>query len=97
MRLRSLNARSLKDILAAGNDVNTLSYLENEVPFALLGAGASTAQVAVVAPSLLIDDLELTKIDDELPRLPVVPSPLTATPSTLASSTRSADRAVSAK
>ena len=40
---------------------------------------------------------ELTKIDDELPRLPVVPSPLTATPSTLASSTRSADRAVSAK
>jgi TldD protein len=97
VRLRSLNARSLKDILAAGNDVNTLSYLENEVPFALLGAGASTAQVAVVAPSLLIDDLELTKIDDELPRLPVVPSPLTATPSTLASSTRSADRAVSAK
>lgn len=84
VRLRGVNARSLKDILAAGDDANTLSYLENEVPFALLGAGASTAEVAVVAPSLLVDDLELTKMDEELPRLPVVPSPLTATPSTLA-------------
>jgi hypothetical protein len=88
VRLRSLNARSLKDILAAGSDTNTLSYLENEVPFALLGAGRSTAAVAVVAPSLLIDDLELTKMDDELPRLPVVPSPLTAVPSTLAASAK---------
>jgi TldD protein len=97
VRLRGLNARSLKDILVAGDDANTLSYLENEVPFALLGAGSSTAEVAVVAPSLLIDDLELTKMDDELPRLPMVPSPLTATPSTLAASTRSPDRATSAK
>ncbi len=78
VRLRSVNARSLKDILAAGNDANTLSYLENEMPFALLGAGGSTAEVAVVAPSLLIDDLELTNIDDELPKLPLVPSPLLA-------------------
>lgn len=76
VRLRGVNARSMKDILAAGNDTNTLNYLENEVPFALLGAGGGTAEVAVVAPSLLIDDLELTKMDDEMPKLPIVPSPL---------------------
>lgn len=76
VRLRGLNARSLKDILAAGNDSVTFSYLENNAPFALLGLGSTSAAVSVVAPSMLIDDLELTKIDDELPKLPIVSSPL---------------------
>ncbi len=75
VRLRGLNARSLKDILVAGNDSATLNYIENNAPFALLGFGASSAAVSVVAPSVLIDDLELTKIDDELPKLPIVQSP----------------------
>jgi hypothetical protein len=75
VRLRGLNARSLKDILFAGNDSVTFNYLENNAPFALLGLGSSTAAVSVVAPSVLIDDLELTKIDDELPKLPIVPAP----------------------
>ena len=68
----------VKDILVAGNDSTTFSYLENNAPFALLGLGSTSAAVSVVAPSLLIDDLELTKIDDELPKLPIVPSPLSA-------------------
>ena len=75
VRLRGLNARSLKDILAAGDDSVTFNYLENGAPFALLGYGSGSAEVSVVAPSLLIDDLELTKIDDELPHLPVVGPP----------------------
>ena len=73
VRLRGLNARSLKDILAAGDDSVTFSYMENDAPFALLGYGASSAEVSVVAPSVLIDDLELTKVDDELPRVPIAP------------------------
>jgi hypothetical protein len=75
VRLRGLNARSLKDILAAGDDSVTFNYLENDAPFALLGLGSSAAEVSVVAPSVLIDDLELTKADDELPRLPIAPPP----------------------
>ena len=78
VRLRGLNARSLKDILAAGDDSVTFNYLENGAPFALLGLGSSSAEVAVVAPSVLIDDLELTKIDDELPKLPIAPPPALA-------------------
>ena len=77
-RFRGINARSLKDILAAGDDSVAFNYLENGAPFALIGFGASSAEVAVVAPSLLIDDLEMSKIDDELPKLPLVPSPLHA-------------------
>jgi len=75
-RFRGVNARSLKDILAAGDDSITFNYLENGAPFALLGFGSSSAQVSIVAPSVLIDDLEMSKIDDELPKLPIVPSPL---------------------
>jgi hypothetical protein len=75
VRLRGLNARSLKDIMAAGNDSTTFNYIENGAPFALLGLGSSSAAVSVVAPSMLIDDLELTKIDDEMPKLPLVASP----------------------
>ena len=76
VRFRGINARSLKDILAAGDDSVTFNYLENGAPFALLGSGAGLAEVAVIAPSVLIDDLEMTKMDEELPTLPLVPSPL---------------------
>jgi TldD protein len=78
VRLRGLNARSLKDILVAGDDNVTFNYLENGVQFALLGYGSSSAEVAVMAPSVLIDDLELTKIDDEQQKLPIVAPPTAA-------------------
>jgi TldD protein len=76
VRFRELNVRSLRDIRAAGDDSNILSYLENGAPMALRGAGSYAAEASVVAPSLLVDDLEVRKIDDELPKLPIVPSPL---------------------
>ena len=76
VKLRGINARSLKDILAAGDDSNRLDYLENGAPFAQVGGGGYTAEVSVVAPSVLIDDLELVKMEDELPKLPIAPSPM---------------------
>ena len=73
-RFKGVNARSLKDILAAGDDSVTFNYLDNGAPFALLGFGSGAAEVTVVAPSVLIDDLEMSKMDDELPKLPIVPA-----------------------
>jgi hypothetical protein len=75
LRFRGLNARSLKDILAAGNDAAPFEYMESPAPFALIGASGFTAEAAVIAPSLLIDDLELHPVEDEQPKLPVVPAP----------------------
>src|SRR5580693_5343176 len=74
-RFKGVNARSLKDILAAGDDSVTFNYLDNGAPFALLGYGSAAAEVTIMAPSVLVDDLELSKVDDELPKLPIVPSP----------------------
>jgi len=76
VRFRDLNVRSLRDIRAAGDDSNVLNYLENGAPMALRGLGSYVAEASVVAPSLLVDDLEVRKLDDELPKLPIVPSPL---------------------
>lgn len=68
VRLRAVDARSLKDILLAGDDSATLDYIES--------GGGGSADVTVVAPSILMDDLELEKVGDTLPKLPVAPPPL---------------------
>jgi len=75
LRFRGLNARSLKDILAAGDDAAAFEYMDSAAPFALVGASSFTTEACVIAPSILIDDLEMHPAEDELPRLPVVPPP----------------------
>jgi TldD protein len=75
LRFRGLNARSLKDILAAGDDAAAFEYVDSAAPFALVGASSFTTEACVIAPSILIDDLELHPAEDELPKLPVVPPP----------------------
>jgi TldD protein len=75
MRFRNFNVRSLKDILAAGDDAAVFEFQDNGAPFALIGGGSFTAESSVVAPSILIDDLELHPLEEELPKLPVVSAP----------------------
>ncbi|HVW12164.1 MAG TPA: metallopeptidase TldD-related protein [Bryobacteraceae bacterium] len=65
VRLRGVDARSLKDILLAGDDSTTLNYVEG-----------GSADVSVIAPSVLIDDLELEKVNETQPKLPAAPPPV---------------------
>jgi len=75
LRFRGFNGKSLKDIMAVGDDSVTLEYMENGAAFAILNGSGYTTEVSVVAPSLLIDDLELHAVEEEMPKLPVVPAP----------------------
>lgn len=75
LRFRGFNARSLKDILAAGDDAAAFEFMQNAAPFALVGGAGFSAEACVVAPSVVIDDLELHPVEDEQPKLPVVPPP----------------------
>jgi hypothetical protein len=75
IRFRGFNVRSLKDILAAGDDSAAFEYMDSTAPFALIGGAGFTAETCVVAPSILIDDLELHPAEEELPKLPVVSAP----------------------
>jgi hypothetical protein len=75
LRFRGFNGKSLKDIMAVGDDNVTLEYMENGAAFAMLESRGYTTEVSVVAPSLLIDDLELHAVEEEMPKLPVVSAP----------------------
>ena len=76
MRFRSFNARSLKDILAVGDDATAFDFIDSSAPFAMVDGGEGyTTEACVVAPSIIVDDLELHPVEDELPKLPVVPAP----------------------
>lgn len=75
MRFHSVNARSLKDILVAGDNNIVFEFMNNAAPFAMIGAGGFTSEACVVAPSIIVDDLELQPIDDEQPKLPLVSPP----------------------
>jgi TldD protein len=75
LRFRGLDTRSLKDILAAGDDNNVFEFLNNEAPLALIGGASFVAESSVIAPSVLVDDLDLRPLEEELPKLPIVPPP----------------------
>jgi PmbA/TldA metallopeptidase C-terminal domain len=75
LRFRAFNVRSLKDILAAGNDSTVFDFMDNPAPFALVGASPYFSEACVVAPSILVDDLEMQAVEEDLPKLPVVPAP----------------------
>jgi hypothetical protein len=76
MRFRGFNARSLKDILAVGDNATAFDFIDSSAPFAMVDGGEGyTTEACVVAPSIIIDDLELHPAEDELPKLPVVPAP----------------------
>jgi hypothetical protein len=41
----------------------------------MMGGAGYVAETSVIAPSILVDDLELEKEQEELPKPPVVPPP----------------------
>jgi predicted Zn-dependent protease len=75
LRFRGLSTRSLKDIAAAGNDSYVFNYMDSPAPFALMGAGSFVINTSVVSPGILFDELELERIQEDLPKLPIVPPP----------------------
>lgn len=75
LSFRGLDARSLKDILSAGDDNKVFEFLNNDAPLALIGGARFVAETSVIAPSVLVDDLDLRPIAEELPKLPIVPPP----------------------
>lgn len=74
VRLRGMNARSLKDILAASSETTVFDFYDTGAPLGIV-AGSFVSEASVVAPSVLIDDVEIERVEEELPKLPVVPAP----------------------
>lgn len=75
MRFRGLTARALRDILAASSETHTLDLMANSYPLALMGAGGFVTGMTVVTPSLLFDEIDMDRPQEERPSAPVVPPP----------------------
>jgi hypothetical protein len=67
LRFRGFDMRSLKDIQEAGDDNAVFEFMNTARGF--------SAETCVIAPSILIDDLELYAPEEEQPKLPIAPPP----------------------
>ncbi len=80
-RITGFNARSLRNIAAIGNDEYVYNFMENQtvgVAGTALGAFGSAQNglpAAVVAPSLLFEEVEFRGARGEPKRLPILPEP----------------------
>jgi len=72
--LRGLNARSMKDILAASTEETAFDFYDTGAPLGV-GGGSASSESTVVAPSVLLDDVEMERAEQELPKPPLVPAP----------------------
>jgi len=78
-----LNMRSLRDMLGVGSDAAVYNYLQNPqdgLAGTALGsfgsaAGAGGIPSSVIAPSLLLDEVDVRGFHGEPRRLPLVPAP----------------------
>jgi predicted Zn-dependent protease len=76
VRFRGLGVRSLRDIVAASDEQYQFNFLGNGRPLAITGFGTSYIYgSSVVAPSILLDDLEMEKPVVESPKPPLVAPP----------------------
>jgi hypothetical protein len=75
LRFRGVSTRSLRDILAASKESVLFDYVNSGAPLAMLGGGGLLAATSIVSPALLFEEIEFEVPQEQLPKLPVVPSP----------------------
>ncbi len=75
LRFRGFNVRSLKDILAASDETFVFDFYDSTAPFAVMDGASFVSEASVIAPSVLVDDLELEPAQEELPKPPLVSAP----------------------
>jgi TldD protein len=74
LRFRGVNTKSFRDVAAVSDATVAFHWMNNLAPFGATGTGY-VAPSSVVAPSMLFEDLELERPQDDLPKPPVVPAP----------------------
>jgi predicted Zn-dependent protease len=75
LRFRGLSTRTLKDIVAASDENYVFDFIDSNAPLALIGAGSFVTSASVIAPSILLDELELEPVQEDVPKPPIVPPP----------------------
>jgi predicted Zn-dependent protease len=80
-RITGFNTRSLRNVAAIGNDDFAYNYLQNQTAgvagtsLGAFGNGQNGLPASVVAPSLLLEEVEVRGARGEAKRLPLLPEP----------------------
>ena len=69
LEFHGISTRSLKDITAASDENYVLDLIDSNV----IGSFITTA--SVIAPAVLFEELELSPVEEETPKPPIVPPP----------------------
>ncbi len=75
VRFREFSAKDLRDIALASDRPYVFNYVNNGSSFNYADAGAEATTSSVICPSLLFDNIDLARAEDEPGKLPVVPPP----------------------
>jgi hypothetical protein len=75
LRFRGVSTRSLRDIMAASEEVAFYDFVNNGGPFAMMGSAGYLAAATVVAPAVLFEEMELERAEGESQKVPIVPPP----------------------
>jgi hypothetical protein len=75
LQFRAVSTRSLRDIVAASDENYVFDFINNGAPLAMIGFGGYVAPTSVIAPSVLFEDMELYRPQEEQQRPPLVPAP----------------------
>ena len=79
--IEALTLRTLRNILAIGNDSTVYTFMQNSqgglggTALGSFGSAEDGIPSTVIAPSLLLDDVEVRGFHGEPRRLPLVPAP----------------------
>ncbi len=75
IRFKEFSAKDLRDVDAASDRPYVLNYVNNGSSFNLAGAGSDATTSSAICPSLLFDNVDLARVEEEAGRLPLVPAP----------------------
>jgi hypothetical protein len=75
LRFREFSAKNLRDIIAASDHPYVLNYVNNGNSVNHADAGSDATTSSVICPSLIIDDVELARAENEPNKAPVVSAP----------------------
>ena len=79
--IEGLTLRSLRNIMGVGDDATVFSYMQNPTSgfagtaLGAFGAAQGGIPSSVVAPSLLLEEVEIRGFHGEPRRVPLVPAP----------------------
>lgn len=75
LRFNEFSAKDLRDLDAASDRPYVLNYVNNGSSFDLANSGSDTTTSSVISPSLLFASVDLTHVEEESGRLPIVSPP----------------------